>query len=146
MKTSYIVGAVVVLIVIVGAIWFMGQSYMPPATSQQPPVQMPTDQTQTPPQTTTSAPAGTPTSPQPVSVAISNFTFSPNQITVKAGTKVSWTNSDGAAHTVTSNSGAFDSGTLNPGNSYSFTFNTPGTYNYHCTIHPNMTASVVVTQ
>jgi len=148
MKTSYIVGAVVVILIIVGAVWFMGQSYTPPATSEQPPMQMPAGQTQTPTQTTTAAPAPvtTPTTPQAVSVAISNFTFSPGQITVKAGSKVTWTNSDSVAHTVTSNNGAFNSGTLNPGSSYSFTFNTPGTYNYHCAIHPNMTATVVVTQ
>jgi plastocyanin len=148
MKTSYIVGAVVVVVIIIGAIWFMGQSYTPSATTQQPPMQMPTGQTQTSSQTTTTAPAPvtTPTTPQTASVAISNFTFSPNQISVKAGTKITWTNSDSAAHTVTSNNGAFNSGTLNPGSSYSFTFNTPGTYNYHCAIHPSMTATVIVTQ
>ncbi|MDE1925124.1 MAG: cupredoxin family copper-binding protein [Patescibacteria group bacterium] len=88
----------------------------------------------------------TPASSQPMSVAISNFAFSPNQISVKAGTKVTWTNNDSVAHTVTSNTGAFDSGTLNPGSAYSFTFSTPGTFSYHCRIHPNMTATVVVTQ
>ncbi len=97
----------------------------------------------------TSAPTPTPVAPaapKTVSVVINNFAFSPQQLTVKAGTKVTWKNNDSVAHTVTSNSGAFDSGTLNTGASYSFTFSTPGTYSYHCMIHPNMTATVVVTQ
>ncbi len=81
-----------------------------------------------------------------MSVAISNMAFSPRQISVKAGTKVTWKNNDGVAHTVTSNSGAFDSGILNPGGVFSFVFTTPGTYSYHCIIHPSMTATVVVTR
>ena len=103
-----------------------------------------------PSQTTPPAPSSptpvAPAAPQPVSISISNFAFSPSQISVKAGTKVTWTNNDSASHTVTSNNGAFGSGTLGTGATYSFVFKTPGTYSYHCAIHPSMTATVVVTQ
>ncbi len=78
------------------------------------------------------------------SVAIHNFAFGPQGVTVKAGTTVHWTNNDTEPHTVTSDTGAFNSPVLQPGASYSFTFTKPGTYSYHCTIHPFMTAKVMV--
>ncbi len=78
------------------------------------------------------------------SVAIHNFAFGPQVVTVKAGATVHWTNNDTEAHTVTSDTGAFSSPVLQPGAGYSFTFTKPGTYSYHCTIHPFMTAKVMV--
>jgi plastocyanin len=96
--------------------------------------------------------AGTPATPatavrRPVAgdaVTIRNFAFSPQVVTVTAGTIVHWTNQDSEAHTVTSDAGAFGSSALQPGAGYSFTFTKPGTYAYHCTIHPFMTGKVVV--
>ena len=90
------------------------------------------------------------------SVAIQNFTFAPQTLTVKAGTKVTWTNNDSTPHTVTSTdgpstsaspNGLFDSGQLASGASFSFTFAKAGTYYYECTIHASMAsmhATVVV--
>jgi plastocyanin len=101
---------------------------------------------------TMSAPAsGQGAAAAPVSgnaVAIKNFAFSPTALKVKVGTKVTWTNEDTDAHTVTSlnNAGPLSSAALSTGQSYSYTFTKPGTYNYQCTIHPFMTASVTVTQ
>ena len=77
-------------------------------------------------------------------VTIRNFAFGPQVVTVKLGTTVHWTNSDSEAHTVTSDTGAFNSPVLQPGAGYSFMFTKPGTYSYHCTIHPFMTGKVVV--
>jgi plastocyanin len=77
-------------------------------------------------------------------VAIRNFAFGPQVVTAKARTTVHWTNQDSEAHTVTSDNGAFGSSALQPGAGYSFTFTKPGTYSYHCTIHPFMTGEVVV--
>jgi plastocyanin len=78
-------------------------------------------------------------------VAIQNFAFSPATVTIKAGTTVTWTNQDQDPHTVSAMSGAFHSPTLNTGQSYRYTFTTPGHFEYLCTIHPFMTAAVVVT-
>jgi plastocyanin len=79
-------------------------------------------------------------------VAIQNFAFSPATVTVKAGTTITWTNRDFDAHTVTAMSaGSFHSPTLNTGQSFQYTFTTPGRFDYLCTIHPFMTATVVVT-
>jgi plastocyanin len=77
-------------------------------------------------------------------IAIRDFAFGPQVVSVKPGTTVHWANRDSEAHTVTSDTGAFNSPVLQPGAGYSFTFTKPGTYAYHCTIHPFMTGKVVV--
>ena len=77
-------------------------------------------------------------------VKIDNFTFNPQQVTVKAGTTVTWTNTDDIPHTVTSKTFAFKSKALDTGDGFSFTFATPGTYAYFCALHPHMTGSIVV--
>ncbi|MGV9299999.1 cupredoxin domain-containing protein [Amycolatopsis sp. NPDC003676] len=80
-------------------------------------------------------------------VAIKDFAFAPAATTVKKGTTVTWTNQDQDAHTVTSqgSGGPLRSPTLQTGQSYQYTFSTPGTFEYLCTIHPFMTATVTVT-
>jgi len=77
-------------------------------------------------------------------VAIQNFAFSPSPITVYQGTTIRWTNMDAATHTSTSDTAIWDSGNLTTGQTYSRRFDTVGTFAYHCEVHPNMTASVVV--
>jgi plastocyanin len=83
-------------------------------------------------------------------VFIQGMAFSPGTITVTANTTVTWTNKDAVAHTVTSNTGLFDSGSISSsgtyggGGTYSHMFSTVGTFPYHCTIHPSMTATVIV--
>src|SRR5215212_5007854 len=79
-----------------------------------------------------------------MTVSIKNFAFDPANATVAPGTTVTWVNNDQVPHTATANDGAFDSGTLQPGQSYSFAFDKPGTYAYHCNIHPYMTGTVTV--
>jgi plastocyanin len=112
-------------------------------TSAAPPASAPSSMASMP----MSAPAST-TAAAPVAtntVAIKGFAFSPASITVKVGTTVTWTNSDQDAHTVTATGGAFGSQALDTGKAFTFTFTKAGTYNYLCTIHPFMTATVVVT-
>ncbi len=80
------------------------------------------------------------------SVEIKNFSFNPSTLTVKAGTKVTWTNNDSVPHTVSSDSGnLLNSVSLSPGQSFSFTFTNSGTTKYHCGIHPMMKAEIIVT-
>ena len=80
------------------------------------------------------------------SVSIANMAFSPASPTVAQGTTVTWTNNDSVAHTVTVDSGSGpNSGQLQPGQTYSFKFDQAGTFGYHCSIHPFMKATVVVT-
>ena len=77
-------------------------------------------------------------------VEIDNFAFSPERITVKAGTTVTWLNADDTPHTVASSSKLFKSKALDTDDSFSFTFTTPGMYEYFCSLHPYMTGTVVV--
>jgi len=77
-------------------------------------------------------------------VLIQGMAFNPLTITVALGTSVTWTNKDAVAHTVTSNTGIFDSGSINTNGTFSYTFSTVGTFPYHCTVHPYMTATVIV--
>jgi plastocyanin len=79
-----------------------------------------------------------------MTVSIKDFAFNPPNATVAPGTTVTWVNNDQVPHTATANDGTFDSGTLQPGQSYSFAFDEPGTYAYHCNIHPYMTATITV--
>lgn len=85
-------------------------------------------------------------SAQAPSVDIVDFEFSPASTTVEVGTTVTWTNSGQAPHTATADGGAWDSGTLNTGDTFSFTPTQAGTFSYICTIHPFMTATLVVTE
>jgi plastocyanin len=77
-------------------------------------------------------------------VAIKNFAFVPQTITVSPGTTVTWTNADEDPHTVTANDKSFHSSALDTDDKYSFTFTRPGEFGYFCSLHPHMTARVIV--
>jgi plastocyanin len=77
-------------------------------------------------------------------VTIKDFEFTPASVTVKLGDTVMWTNDGPSTHTVTADDGSFESGDLSAGKTFSHTFQTAGTFTYHCSIHPFMTAEVIV--
>jgi plastocyanin len=77
-------------------------------------------------------------------VKIDNFSFGPATLTVAPGTTVTWINHDDIPHTVVSTDGLFKSKVLDTDEKFSFTFTKAGNYPYFCSIHPKMTASVVV--
>jgi plastocyanin len=79
-----------------------------------------------------------------VAIQISHYAFSPAQVTVKAGTHITWTNHDKTAHTATANNNSFDTGTIAPKASKTVDFKRPGVYKYHCAFHAFMTGTVVV--
>jgi plastocyanin len=79
-----------------------------------------------------------------VHVTILNFQFAPTTLKITGGTTVVWTNKDSVAHTVTGTNAPWGSGNLNLGQTYAHTFTKAGTYQYHCAIHPSMSASVLV--
>lgn len=95
--------------------------------------------------TSSSNPSSNPPGPQ---VTIADFSFSPSTLSIKAGTTVTWTNNGPMTHTTVSDSGVWSSANLGPptggggygggtaGGSFQFTFNTPGSYPYHCSLHP----------
>lgn len=77
--------------------------------------------------------------------ATTPWCFSPNPIRITVGSTVTWTNTTAPTHTSTSNTGVWDTGSIGSGQtSGAITFNTPGTFSYHCSIHPGMTGNVIV--
>jgi len=76
--------------------------------------------------------------------SLGNRAYNPDDVAVAVGTTVTWTNSDSIAHTSTSDANGWNSGIVAPGGRFSFTFQAPGTFSYHCTIHPGMVGTVVV--
>jgi LPXTG-motif cell wall-anchored protein len=77
-------------------------------------------------------------------VTIADFSFTPASVTVHVGDKVEWVNNGPSAHTATADNGSFNTGVLQKGQSASVTFHSPGTFSYHCAIHPFMHGTVVV--
>jgi plastocyanin len=77
-------------------------------------------------------------------VEIADFAYGPQRITVDAGTEVTWTNSDDAAHTATADDGSFDTGDLDKGDARNVTFEKAGSFTYYCRFHPFMKATVEV--
>ncbi len=72
-----------------------------------------------------------------------NF-FQPAQVTVPAGTTITWRNGGQRPHTATASSGAFDTGAVQPGAEASVTLNNAGSYDYFCQFHDGMVGTIVV--
>lgn len=64
--------------------------------------------------------------------------FNPEELIVKRGDRVVWTNKDLFPHTATSGTAAFDSGSIEAGASWTYVTGEPGDYDYLCTFHPTM--------
>ncbi|HTH98113.1 MAG TPA: cupredoxin family copper-binding protein [Stellaceae bacterium] len=79
-------------------------------------------------------------------VTIDNFTFSPVEIHVAAGDKITWTNRDDIPHTVVDSDDPkrMKSSPLDTGDSFAHVFDKPGTYHYFCSLHPHMQGMLVV--
>jgi len=76
-------------------------------------------------------------------VSIIDFAFQPAAVTADGGGVVLWTNTGSATHTVTFDNGK-DCGSLAAGDLLHVLFTAPGTYTYHCSIHPSMKGTVTV--
>ena len=83
---------------------------------------------------------------QDIQINIKEFMYSPKELTVAVGTKVTWVNDDQVPHTVVEVNKVFRSGALDTDDSFSYTFLIPGTFEYFCILHPQMIGSVRVTQ
>jgi len=138
MSSKIIIIVIIVVIIIGGGAYFLNKNNPSQMQMQNMPAQT-QGQAQTSPATSSSqAKTGK------NAVTIQNFAFSPATITVKAGDSVTWTNQDSAGHSATADDNSFDTGVLPQGQSKSITFSKAGTYTYHCSVHPNMKATVIV--
>jgi plastocyanin len=69
--------------------------------------------------------------------------FRPARITIDRRDRVRWDNVGSLTHTTTSNDGDWV-GRVSPGDSFTRRFRRTGTFTYRCTIHPEMTGTIVV--
>lgn len=138
---NWIAAIIIAVIIIAGAIFVFGNHTTAPSASVTSPSSSPMASMSMSPSASTPAQATD-------KVTISNFAFSPANITVKKGTTVTWTNQDSASHTVMETDGQPGpaSSTIANGQSYTFTYNSVGTFHYHCSIHHQMVGTVTVTQ
>ena len=70
-----------------------------------------------------------------VVIMVKDSKFEAKELTVSAGTTVTWIMDASFPHTVTADDGSFDSGRMSNGQSFSFTFDQPGEFPYYCTLH-----------
>jgi plastocyanin len=81
---------------------------------------------------------------QPNVVRIRNFTFTPGELRVRPGTRVTFANCDAVAHTATSDTDLWDSGLISPNTIHERTFDQAGRFPFHCEPHPTMKGTVIV--
>lgn len=79
-------------------------------------------------------------------ISIKGNAFDPDNLSIKVGNIVTWTNNDSYAHTVKALKGEFDSGNMASGGTFSLTFTNEGTYEYICGIHTFMKGTITVTK
>ena len=86
--------------------------------------------------------------PKVVTVVIRGFKFEPATVTVHPGDTVEWKDDDIVPHTATEygdpQKPAFDSGTIRTGAAWRYVARKKGTYNYICTLHPNMKGELII--
>jgi plastocyanin len=83
----------------------------------------------------------------PGTVAIAEFLFGPEKITVKAGQTINWTNVDDSPHQVTvQGETTLRTPVVLKGQSTTLAFEYPGTYGYICGLHPAMKGTIEVTK
>lgn len=81
-----------------------------------------------------------------VEIEISDLEFGTPELRIAPGTTVRWINEDPVAHNTTSDEGLWSSPLIGPSETWSRTFEEPGTYPYHCTPHPFMKGTIIVTE
>jgi plastocyanin len=111
--------------------------------------------TPTPPPTPSPTPTPTPQATLAVQTVVvqmvenppGHYIFQPASVTVTAGSIVLWIDNSDAPHTVTSDPGApsaFNTTqNVTQGKTFALQFNQPGTYHYHCNIHPTTMKAVI---
>jgi len=83
----------------------------------------------------------------PGTVAIAEFLFGPEKITVKQGQTITWTNVDDSPHQVTvQGETTLRTPVVLKGQSTALKFDYVGTYGYICGLHPSMKGQIEVTK
>jgi plastocyanin len=77
-------------------------------------------------------------------ITIKDFMFTPRNLTIPVGSKVTWINKDEEPHKVAEVNSLFTSKPLDTDEGFTYEFKTAGKYEYFCTVHPRMTGTIIV--
>jgi plastocyanin len=77
-------------------------------------------------------------------ITIKDFMFTPRNLVIPVGSKVTWMNKDEEPHKVAEVNSSFASTPLDTDEGFTYEFKTPGKYEYFCTVHPRMTGTIIV--
>lgn len=77
-------------------------------------------------------------------VTVKDFSFGPKELTVAAGTTVTWVNQDDVPHSIVDKNKTFRSKPFDTNGKFSQTFASAGTFDYVCGLHPQMTGKIIV--
>jgi plastocyanin len=92
----------------------------------------------------TAKPAPRASEPPSYTIDIKDFMFTPRNLTIPVGSKVTWTNKDEEPHKVAEVNTSFISKPLDTDEGFTYEFKVPGKYEYFCTVHPRMTGTIIV--
>ena len=82
-----------------------------------------------------------------ITIRMKDFAFDPRQVDAKVGQTITWVNEDDAPHNaVQQNGGDLKTETFEKDGSDSYTVDEAGTIEYICTVHPQMTGTITVTE
>lgn len=138
MNKKYIICAVVILVILLGAVYFSGKSQYSPIDLEQVPSTQPslTEPTTVPGIVAEITPATA------YIVSIADSSFNPETLDINKGNIVIWTNEDSVPHQIVGT--GFDGPVINMGQSYTFAFINSGTFDYSCALHPSMKGEIIV--
>lgn len=89
-------------------------------------------------------PAPAPGGPGLYTITIKNFEFTPRDLTIAPGSKITWVNKDEEPHKLSEVNSTFASQPLDTDGSFTYEFKAAGRFEYFCTLHPRMTGHIVV--
>ncbi len=84
--------------------------------------------------------------PDKVEITIEDAQFKPDEVTIKKGQTVRWTNKDNRDHIIMAKDQSFKSDNLRPKDTFEFTFKEAGTFDYICVYRPRMLGQIKVTE
>jgi plastocyanin len=79
-----------------------------------------------------------------VTVSVVDFAFQPTDVAAKVGQVIAFSNTGSSAHTATLDGGQCATPTIQVGKSDGLVFSAAGTYKFHCSIHSQMTGTIVI--
>lgn len=142
-KKILIIGVVVAALIVVGAVFFT-QGRIPAPKIEKPSTLVPRVQEEP----TEEIPTLTPERIEIISklethiVTIQNETLNPATLTIKLHDQVEWQNKGSEDYQIAGQ--GWGNVPIAPGESFTQAFETPGTFTYSCTLHPELSGTIVV--